>query len=193
MHHNSQTKQKSRDGEKKRKVAVSKIIWKQAQGDEHENREYRTEDTGAGCIGNQNEYTRGNMIQWRKGNKHSVQVSTAFTNWKFVVFQQVFGGSAWIDWMPEINIWFLLTLVELPAISNSHQSCNWCKEFCLADAPANCGTAFQCSRFCLPILRSEEWAHTYFLKAYQSYPRDGRNPNFHMYLRSWTLGFKSSL
>lgn len=50
-------------GRKKRKIAVSRMILKQAQGDEDENRKYRTEDTGAGCIGNQTEYTWGNMIQ----------------------------------------------------------------------------------------------------------------------------------
>lgn len=30
-----------------------------------------------------------------------------------MIFQQVFGGSVWIDWMLNINIWFLPTLVEL--------------------------------------------------------------------------------
>lgn len=115
VHHNSWTNLNwSRDRENKRKTTVSRMIWKQAQGDEDENRKYRAEDTGAGCTGNQTEYMRGNMIQWRKETEHSVWVSTVFTNyWKFVSFQQVFGASVWIDWMPEINIQFLLTLVEL--------------------------------------------------------------------------------
>lgn len=83
--------------------------------------------------------------------------------------------------------------IPLPTTSCSHQGYNWCKQICSADAVANCGTEFQCSRYWLPIPRSQEWTHAYFLKELQSCPRHRRSPNFHMHLRSWALGFKPSL
>lgn len=56
----------------------------------------------------------GAIYNEERGLSTVERASIVFTNyWKFVIFQRVFRGSVWIDWMPETKIWFLLTLVEL--------------------------------------------------------------------------------
>lgn len=113
MQHSSRMKLKwKREGERKERLQFAE--WYERKHKVRSMKIENREDTGAGCIGNQTEYMRGNRTQWRKCTKHSVWLGTLFTNyWKFVIFQQVFVGSVWIDWMLEINIQFLLTLVEL--------------------------------------------------------------------------------
>lgn len=116
-------------GGKKQKTAVFRMIWKKVRS--MKNKIPRREDTGEGCIGNKTEYMRGNMMQWGKLTKHSVWFDTILKIYcKFIIFQQVFVGSVWINWMLEINIHFLLTLVELestflcPLQMTTIKSCN---------------------------------------------------------------------
>lgn len=114
---------------KKLKTAVFRMIWKKVRS--MKSKIPRREDTGEGCIGNKTEYMRGNMMQWGKLTKHSLRFDTILQIYcKFIIFQQVFVGSVWINWMLEINLHFLLTHVELestflcPLQMTTIKSCN---------------------------------------------------------------------